>query len=397
MPMPILEVWDRFEGLSIGGKYLLRRPLESGEESALFLAGGGGEGRIAVRLVRAAEGESAVQAALWQRIAAEPHPNVVRILDAGELEVDGVLVAWAAMEHPDENLGEVLYDRALTAAEARQALVAMTSALAHLHSHGLAHGAISPWSVVAVGDAVKISAAGAYEAGPEGTAADVRALGLTACEMLTRRVPEVADGMPRLSPEDRQAVAPFETFIRRCLAGDSSARLAAYMRGEPEPPPVRAPKPARRKAPRPGWRIPQWGYWAAAFVAVLAMLLLVAGRGRDSVPEPPPMPASAPPPPEMPEPRPSPFDSADRPQNAAEQWRVIVYTYAQAEAAEKSARAINGRFPEFEAEVFAPRSGQPPYLVSLGGRMTRDEAIRLQQAARGKGLPRDTYVQNYRQ
>jgi serine/threonine protein kinase len=395
MPTPMLEVWDRFEGLSIAGKYSLRRLLESGEESALFLAGGEGEERIAVRLVRDSAGEATAQAALWRRIASLPHPNLVRILGAGELEVDGILVAWAAMEHPEENLGEVLYDRALTAEEARHALVATTAALAHLHAHGLAHGAINPWSVVAVGETVKISAAGAYEAGPEGIAADVRALGLTACEMLTRRVPEVADGTPQLSPEDREAVAPLEIFIRRCLTGDSTARLLAYLRGEPEPPAMPKPKPVRDAAPRPALRIPHWAYWAAGFLVVLAVLLVVAGGGRSSVPEPPPIPAAAPPPVEMPEPRPSPFESAARPSNADEQWRVIVYTYVQSEAAEKSARDINRRFPEFQAEVFAPRGNRPPYLVSLGGRMSRDAAVELQQAARAKGLPRDTYVQNY--
>ena len=31
----------------------------------------------------------------------------------------------------------------------------------------------------------------------------------------------------------------------------------------------------------------------------------------------------------------------------------------------------------------------------VGGRMSHDEAVRLQRMARGKGLPRDLYVQNY--
>jgi hypothetical protein len=75
---------------------------------------------------------------------------------------------------------------------------------------------------------------------------------------------------------------------------------------------------------------------------------------------------------------------------------VIVYTYAGAPAAEKKARSIHAKWPAAEAQVFAPNgSGRPPYLVALGGRMTRDEAVRLLKVARGKGMPRDIYIQNY--
>jgi hypothetical protein len=75
---------------------------------------------------------------------------------------------------------------------------------------------------------------------------------------------------------------------------------------------------------------------------------------------------------------------------------VIVYTYAGALSAEKKAQSIHARWPDVQAEVFAPNGpGRPPYLVALGGRMTRDEAVRLLKIARGKGMPRDIYIQNY--
>jgi eukaryotic-like serine/threonine-protein kinase len=47
------------------------------------------------------------------------------------------------------------------------------------------------------------------------------------------------------------------------------------------------------------------------------------------------------------------------------------------------------------ASVFSPKGQRGYYLVALGGRMTHDDAVRLQRSARGKGLPRDLYVQNY--
>jgi hypothetical protein len=82
-----------------------------------------------------------------------------------------------------------------------------------------------------------------------------------------------------------------------------------------------------------------------------------------------------------------------RPRSA---WRVVAYTYSTHRDAEKRARTINARHPAFHAEVFAPRGkDRSPYLVALGGRMTREEAARLQKQAKSKGLPRDTFIRNY--
>lgn len=75
-------------------------------------------------------------------------------------------------------------------------------------------------------------------------------------------------------------------------------------------------------------------------------------------------------------------------------WRVIAYTFRRQAEAEKRAKSINERHPNLRAEVFSPRAGAP-YLVSLGGMMTREAAEQLRSRARGEGLPRDTYVQNY--
>jgi hypothetical protein len=83
-------------------------------------------------------------------------------------------------------------------------------------------------------------------------------------------------------------------------------------------------------------------------------------------------------------------DVPDRPY-----WRVIAYTYSSFRTAERRADAINQQWPGANAEVFSPDSGRPPFLVALGGKMNRDAAVRLLKIARGKGLPRDTYIQNY--
>jgi hypothetical protein len=76
-------------------------------------------------------------------------------------------------------------------------------------------------------------------------------------------------------------------------------------------------------------------------------------------------------------------------------WRVIAFTYRTRDAAARKAHQLNQDHPGLNAAVFRPEDSGGYYLVSLGGRMTHDEAVHLQHSARGKGLPRDLYVQNY--
>ena len=53
------------------------------------------------------------------------------------------------------------------------------------------------------------------------------------------------------------------------------------------------------------------------------------------------------------------------------------------------------RHPEFDARVFSPKEKKGYFLVALGGRMSREDALRLQKKARTEGVARDVYVQNY--
>jgi len=77
-------------------------------------------------------------------------------------------------------------------------------------------------------------------------------------------------------------------------------------------------------------------------------------------------------------------------------WRVIAYTYSRLQDAEKKAQHINTKYAGLQAEVFKPESRkQTAYLVALGGHMTREEAQAFQRKAVGRGMPRDTYIQNY--
>jgi hypothetical protein len=76
-------------------------------------------------------------------------------------------------------------------------------------------------------------------------------------------------------------------------------------------------------------------------------------------------------------------------------WRVIAFTYNSHDMAAKKVQQVNERWPSVHAAVFSPKDRRGYYLVALGGRMTREDAVKLQRKARGLGMPRDTYIQNY--
>ncbi|HEX4748706.1 MAG TPA: hypothetical protein VH302_04110 [Bryobacteraceae bacterium] len=77
-------------------------------------------------------------------------------------------------------------------------------------------------------------------------------------------------------------------------------------------------------------------------------------------------------------------------------WRVVVYAYHRSESAEQKAQSINQRHPELNASVFSPKGRSVFYVVTVGSPMTREEAVRYRSQAIRSGMPRDTYIQNYR-
>ena len=96
--------------------------------------------------------------------------------------------------------------------------------------------------------------------------------------------------------------------------------------------------------------------------------------------------------------RPSPAKTSVEPAPAGTErsvWHVVAYTYNREEAAQHKATELAAQYPQLEPQVFSP-NGQPPYLVTLGGGMSRQEAFARRDAARTAGMPSDTYAQNFR-
>jgi TonB family protein len=234
------------------------------------------------------------------------------------------------MEYAEENLSQILPERALTEGEARGMLAPVLRALQFAHDKGFVHGHIQPSNILAVADQVKLSsdalsmagersggarATSAYDSpeaatGTISTAGDVWQLGMTLIEVLTQRLPVwdrtrmSAPGVPAAMPE------PFREIARHCLQVDAAERwtvgeilrrveadrVKEVPRGSARVEPAR-PGPmsaqleaqtkkassaaaiaAQRKAPA------KWPYWLGLAAVVVVVFFLIARPKTSSPP-----------------------------------------------------------------------------------------------------------------
>jgi TonB family protein len=188
--------WKQCEGQAVDG-FALRQYLGGGDNHGVFLTEHGSEPRrAAIKLIYAGPSTNEDQLRRW-RIASElSHPNLLRVFERGLWQIEGVPVLYLVMEYADEDLSQVIPERALTAAEVRELLSPALDALAYLHGKGLAHGHLKPSNFMAVGNQLKLSADGIVEAGASGAADDVWSLGVSLVEILTQRRPVWTESDP---------------------------------------------------------------------------------------------------------------------------------------------------------------------------------------------------------
>jgi hypothetical protein len=74
---------------------------------------------------------------------------------------------------------------------------------------------------------------------------------------------------------------------------------------------------------------------------------------------------------------------------------VVAFTYNREDQARQKAAEIAQSHPDLNPTVFTP-SGHAPFLVTLGGPMSMQDAFALSGKAKREGMPRDVYAQNYR-
>jgi TonB family protein len=250
--------WKQWEGQVVNGSFPLRQYLGGSDYSAVFLTERRGREpqKAAIKLIAVDPANTANQLTRWEFAAKLSHPHLLRLFETGSCQLDSVVLLYVVMEYADENLAQILPQRPLAPAEARDLLEPALDALAYLHGKSLAHGRLKPSNVLAAQDQLKLSsdslvrvddAAGgltkpnlayssAYDApevasGRISSASDSWSLGMTLMEALTQRLP-AREGMAE--PVLETVPAPFMGIAhcclrrdpqRRCSAGDIAARL----------------------------------------------------------------------------------------------------------------------------------------------------------------------------
>jgi serine/threonine protein kinase len=390
------QLRDRWEGASLPGDYLLQRWLSGDEAAAFFETSIAPDGRRAVvKLVPESAVDGDAQLALWQRTRALRHPNLLQLLDCGRAELADELVVYAVFEFADDTLASALAHAPLTEAEAREVLAAAVAALSYLQAQCLALPALDPDQVLAVGDTIKLSTERLRVASPDTPyTAELRALS----DRISPSTPAwSADILPQALSAD-SPTSPPPAHAEIAPVADATVL--------PSPP---APMPSARRP------FPKWPLLAAS-----AVVLLILALNRRPAPETPSQPAAVPEAPAQPtapiasaliapppaDPKPSPAGEAvatppsepppsDPAPPATAMWRVIAFTYKAYDDAAVMADQINQRHPDFQAAVFSPPEKKGYFLVSLGGRMTREDAVGLQGRVRAESLSRDVYIKKF--
>ncbi len=238
-----------WEGRVIDGKFPLQQWLGGSEASTVFVTVHPQDSsqKAAIKLIAGGDAAAADgQLASWRPATLISHPNLIRIFETGRCQLDGRTFLYVVMELADENLAQILPERALTASEVSELLPPVLAALSHLHSAGFVHGRVRPANVMAIKDQVKLSAdqltpikgdrsaktrRDVYDA-PEVAAGiispevDAWSVGATLVAALTQNVSFAEDasqgnaGLPRSIPE------PFRTIASECLRLDPQRRCS---------------------------------------------------------------------------------------------------------------------------------------------------------------------------
>lgn len=222
------EMWKNWEGQVVDQKYQLRQYLGSTDHSVVFLAENqeAEPRQVAVKFISTDAAEREPQLAAWSAASLLSHPNLIRIYGAGQCRMEDLDLLYVVMEYAEENLSQVLPNRALMAEEATEMLNPVVDVLVYLHGKNLVHGHVKPSNILATSDSLKLSSDTIFQSGemhamrrersaydapelpdrPCSTAADVWSLGVALVEALTQ--------LPAALPYNEQADPIIPTVIR---------------------------------------------------------------------------------------------------------------------------------------------------------------------------------------
>ncbi len=240
------KAWKEWEGRVVNKEFRLGEFLGGSERAGVFMTQYGPESlKAAVKLIPVGTWDQAsVETELSRLKSAQElsHPHLLQILEVGHANVDDSELLFVVMEYADENLAQILPERALTAAEVREMLAPTVETLDYLHGKGFVHGHLKPVNVVAIGDQLKLSSDGIsasgrrrvapgepseYDApeiarGENSAASDVWSMGMLLVMALTQQLPgSDASGEEPALPD---MPAPFDEVASHCLLREPRAR-----------------------------------------------------------------------------------------------------------------------------------------------------------------------------
>ena len=293
------EAWEQWEGQIVNEEFHLRQYLGGGEHSAVFLTEHGDREprKAAIKLIQADPESAELQLSRWELAAKLSHPHLIRLFQMGRCQLGGRELLYIVMEYADEDLSQILPQRPLTPAEAREMLMPALDALAYVHNRGFVHGHMKPANIMAIGDQIKLSSDGlcpktesgggsgkprVYDS-PEAAsgrtwpAGDVWSLGMTLVEVLTQRLP-IWEGTEQGEPVLPDTVpAPFLDLARQCLRRDPERRLAIAEIAARLQQRQTLPEAQEQMTARPQEAIAKWRYVSLTVAIGLVLAAFFAG------------------------------------------------------------------------------------------------------------------------
>jgi eukaryotic-like serine/threonine-protein kinase len=450
-----MQFWNELEGQTINGRYPLLRLVRSEGRSAWFETETGHpqKTRATISVTEALTDADEVTERL-QAAQNVKHPNLVEIVQVGQVSLDGTLLVYALMEPIEQSLSDVLQSQALSPEEGREVAEALVGALTAIHQTGMSHGHVEAASVLATEETVKLRS-DCLQANTASQAEDVAGIGTTLFHAFTQR-----KALTATDAQINRIPAPFAEIIRNSFArrwtlaqiGNALRPVLPVATAIPAPttPPTPAPTPAPLPPPPPPPAPPApavvgpppapepvpvevpaekapiverpvtpppispvtkplpvapeldepeptkkapYILYAALAVVVLAILGWLFFRP-SSTPAPAPPQTQATAPATAPAPARAPAAPPAAPEAAAG-WRVVAYTYRSQTMAQDMVSKISEKHKDLRAEVFKPNAKGTAYLVTVGGAMDHDAAAKMVSKAKREGLPGDTYMQNF--
>jgi TonB family protein len=313
----VTHVWKQWEGRQVDGKFRLGEWLGGSDHSAVFrvVEEKNGAAKAAVKFISAqslTNGNRSEETQLlrWAVTAHMSQPNLIRLFEFGRCDMEDERFLYVVMEYAEEDLSQILPQRALAPEEVKEMLPPVVEALAFLHEQGFVHGRIKPSNVLAVNNQLKISADSLHDIGEPGgetksvyaapeaakalsPASDAWSVGVLLVAALSGHEPDVRkveSGQVVVSADVPQ---PYREMAQKCLRIDpqrrsrvseilggrakvaASAPQAAVREAVPAPIPVRREEPIFRENESGGESKNRW----IGVVAVVLVLLVIAVIG----------------------------------------------------------------------------------------------------------------------